>query len=1307
LPAGVSYTQVSAILHYTCGLRSDGSLTCWGSNTYGQTDVVGYTQISAGGYHTCGLRSDGSLVCWGHNYYGQTNVPDLPAEVSYTQTSAGGYHTCGLRSDGSLVCWGSNWDSQTNIPPLPTGVSYTQVSAGGYHTCGLRSNGSLICWGENDDGQTSVPALPAEVSYTQVSAGLRHTCGLRSDGSLICWGRNTAGQTNVPTLPAGVSYTQAGAGGIHTCGLRSNGSLVCWGWNDDGQTDVPTPPAGLSYTQVSAGEAHTCGLRSDGSLVCWGDNSSGQTNVPALPAGASYTQFSAGGYHTCGLCSDGSLVCWGSNSSGQAAVPRFGRDITAPFVTSSLRASANPTNAGSVAFNVTFSEFVVGVDATDFTPTTTGVSGAAVTGVSGSGSTYIVTVSTGSGEGTLRLDVAANGSIRDAVNQPLNSAYTGGQIYTVDHISPTVVSAVRADPNPTGAASVAFDVTFSEGVKNVDKGDFDLVTGDLSGADITGVSGSGSAYVVTVSTGSGSGTLQLTIPTTASITDDAGNALDNLPFAGETYDIDKTAPTVVSALRADPNPTNAASVDFSVTFSEVVTGVDSADFGLVTGGDLSGTLVSGVSGAGSAYTVTVDTGTGSGALQLTVPTTATITDDAGNALGSLPFAGEAYDIDKTVPAVVSTVRAGPNPTNAASVAFDVTFSEGVKNVGSGDFGLVTGGGLSGAAITGVSGSGSAYVVTVSTGSGSGTLQLTVPTTATITDDAGNPLGNLPFAGEAYEIDKTAPTVVSALRADPNPTGAASVAFHVTFSKAVTDVDAADFGLATSGDLSGTAVSGVSGGGSTYTVTVDTGTGNGTLQLTVPTTATITDGAGNALDNLPFDGEAYDVDKTAPTVVSALRADPNPTGAASVDFSVTFSKAVTDVDSADFGLAATGSLSGTLVSGVSGAGSTYTVTVDTGTGNGTLQLTVPTTATITDGAGNALDNLPFDGEAYEIDKTAPTVVSALRADPNPTGAASVDFSVTFSKAVTDVDAADFGLVTSSDLSGTLVSGVSGGGSTYTVTVDTGTGNGTLQLTVPATATITDGAGNGLDNLPFTGEIYEIDKTAPMVVSAVRAGPSPTGAESVMFSVTFSGMMRGVETADFDLTTGGSLSGTAVSGVSGGGSVYTVTVDTGTGSGTLQLTVPATATLTDDAGNALGNLPFTGEIYEIDKSAPTVVSAVRADPNPTNATSVAFNVTFSEVVTGVDASDLSLTTSGDISGALVSRVSGGGSTYTVTVDTGTGSGTLQLTVPATATITDAAGNALGNLPFTGGETYNIERTTFAYLPLVLRGSGGHAR
>jgi hypothetical protein len=114
----------------------------------------------------------------------------------------------------------------------------------------------------------------------------------------------------------------------------------------------------------------------------------------------------------------------------------------------------------------------------------------------------------------------------------------------------------------------------------------------------------------------------------------------------------------------------------------------------------------------------------------------------------------------------------------------------------------------------------------------------------------------------------------------------------------------------------------------------------------------------------------------------------------------------------------------------------------------------------------------DMGAYEYDNTLPTVVSITRADPNPTSAASVNFIVTFTEAVTGVGVADFALTLTGGISGASVTGVSGSGAVYTVTVNTGTGNGTLRLDIPNTATITDLAGNALSGLPFTGgETYQ--------------------------------------------------------------------------------------------------------------------------------------------------------------------------------------------------------------------------------------------
>ncbi len=187
---------------------------------------------------------------------------------------------------------------------------------------------------------------------------------------------------------------------------------------------------------------------------------------------------------------------------------------------------------------------------------------------------------------------------------------------------------------------------------------------------------------------------------------------------------------------------------------------------------------------------------------------------------------------------------------------------------------------------------------------------------------------------------------------------------MTFSEAVSGVDAADFSAASGGALSGASVSGVSGTGAVYTVTVGTGSGDGSLRLDVLDDDSIQDAAHNPLGEAYNLGESYTVDKTAPTVVSSLRLDANPTQAASVDFQVTFSEAVSGVDITDFTTSSTGSLSGVLVSGVTGSGATYTVTVSTGSGAGSLRLDVLDDDSIVDAAGNPLAGGYTAGEAYE-------------------------------------------------------------------------------------------------------------------------------------------------------------------------------------------------------------------------------------------------------------------------------------------------------------------------------------------------------
>ncbi|NOT05961.1 MAG: CSLREA domain-containing protein [Anaerolineales bacterium] len=135
-----------------------------------------------------------------------------------------------------------------------------------------------------------------------------------------------------------------------------------------------------------------------------------------------------------------------STYSNTSSATTSGCDTTVPTAVSSVLASSNPTSAASVDFTMTFSELVTGVDTVapfnDFALTNgPGIIGAFVTGVTPiSGTTYTVSVNTGSGNGSIRLDVVDNNSIVDSASNPLGGAamgdgdFTTGQVYDIEKL---------------------------------------------------------------------------------------------------------------------------------------------------------------------------------------------------------------------------------------------------------------------------------------------------------------------------------------------------------------------------------------------------------------------------------------------------------------------------------------------------------------------------------------------------------------------------------------------------------------------------------------------------------------------------------------------------------------------------------------------------------------------------------------------------------------------------------------------------------------------------------------------------------
>jgi len=320
-----------------------------------------------------------------------------------------------------------------------------------------------------------------------------------------------------------------------------------------------------------------------------------------------------------------------------------------PAVRWVVRASTNPTGATNLNYTVGFTESVTGVDITDFTLDTNGVDGATVSSVSGSGASYTVAVNSGVGSGTLRLNISDNNSIVDVVGNPLGGSgvqnFIVGQTYTLDKTAPITRWVVRASANPSVVGSVDYTVGFTETVTGVDASDF-RVSG-IADALVASVTGSGVGYTVTVYTGTGSGTLRLDLIDDNSIVDGLGNPLGGSGaqnYTGQVYTIDKVGPTVRWVVRASPNPSGAATVNYTVGFTETVTGVDVSDFNLAISG-VSGASVAGVSGSGTSYMVTVNTGTGNGTINLSLLDNESIIDVLGNSLGGVGaqnFTGQTY-----------------------------------------------------------------------------------------------------------------------------------------------------------------------------------------------------------------------------------------------------------------------------------------------------------------------------------------------------------------------------------------------------------------------------------------------------------------------------------------------------------------------------------------------------------------------------------------------------------------------------------------------------------------------------------------
>jgi len=410
--------QLGGGQHLACALKANGTARCFGDNLYGTigngTNQRSAVPESVGAVATwtsvksrmnndgaCGVRSDGTLWCWGQNSTGMIGDGSATSRKVFAQENTlatdwssvapGTYHTCANTTGNTIYCWGTGTQGQLGNGLMTSSSTPTQVSggaiyasgegklaAGGDFTCAIATNNKLYCWGRNELGVVPngnaalnlVTTPTEEVSlagnWVQVSAGITHACAINSLGELYCWGFNRAGQLgtdptgNLPndctywgsygnacsTAPYKVNaftdWTSVAVSGARTCAVRASGALYCWGYNAQGElgNGVAGPSACNSYpcertpvllagswTSVSAGLNHTCGRTATGTLRCWGYNSFAQLGDGSLTTRTNVTFDLDGGSNTwasvgpgkdmsCATKATGALWCWGTGTLG-------------------------------------------------------------------------------------------------------------------------------------------------------------------------------------------------------------------------------------------------------------------------------------------------------------------------------------------------------------------------------------------------------------------------------------------------------------------------------------------------------------------------------------------------------------------------------------------------------------------------------------------------------------------------------------------------------------------------------------------------------------------------------------------------------------------------------------------------------------------------------------------------------------------------------------------------------------------------------------------------------------------------------
>ena len=352
--------KLASTRSHTCAQTTDGHVSCWGRNVYGQlgdgssttrqdakgvVEIDGVVDLSVSEDFSCALTRDDQIACWGFDRGEAIAREELHVHtlegLGASSLAAAGRSTCVIDDKQQLRCWGSDMLEQfgISIVSTPTPVNLSPrgelvAMNSGWQSCFLISDGTLSCgnWSGRPGSPPSFSVTQTLHEITAFAAGPPPLCTIAGSGKkaeLSCG----------PSMEKIAVERQLGApralsaANMRGCVIHGRGKVSCFGelyhWGDK-----PPPPRefkrvpGISSAiAVSGANYHDCALLASGKVSCWVARTESEWAEDGRTVKAMHyriqditdiglddvVQIDSGTRHHCALDKAGEVRCWGDS----------------------------------------------------------------------------------------------------------------------------------------------------------------------------------------------------------------------------------------------------------------------------------------------------------------------------------------------------------------------------------------------------------------------------------------------------------------------------------------------------------------------------------------------------------------------------------------------------------------------------------------------------------------------------------------------------------------------------------------------------------------------------------------------------------------------------------------------------------------------------------------------------------------------------------------------------------------------------------------------------------------------------------